>query len=151
MPDSLTISSLEGVAEAVGVEVGVAPEVAGLLGATVVAGVGAGAEVVAEAEADLTHKLCMLCIQHLGLQSAKHICMPWRETMAPSSVISCLGSTVCESLARASTPLLCCGVCKLTAYLEKSCNTHVFCAALCAIVKAQSCIVVGSCTQLPLD
>ena len=63
MLDSPMISYLEGVAEVVGVEVGVAPEVAGLLGATVVAGVGAGAGVVAVAEADLTHKLCMLaCI-----------------------------------------------------------------------------------------
>jgi len=66
MLDSPMISCLEGVAEGVGVEVGVAPEGAGLPGATaptpatVVAGVGAGAGVGAVAEADLTHKLCML-------------------------------------------------------------------------------------------
>ena len=60
MLDSQMISCLEGVAEGVGVEVGVAPEGAGLPGATVVAGVGAGAGVGAVAEADLTHKLCML-------------------------------------------------------------------------------------------
>ncbi len=79
MLDSPMISCLEGVAEVVGVEVGVAPEVAGLLGATVVVGVGAGAEVEAVAEADLTHKLCMLCIHHLGLQRARYMCMPWHD------------------------------------------------------------------------
>ena len=75
MPDSPMILCLKGVAEAVGVGAGVAPEVAGLPWATVVAGVGAGAEVVAVAEADLTHKLCMFCIHHLGLQKARHVCM----------------------------------------------------------------------------
>ena len=83
MLDSPMISCLEGVAEVVGVEVGVAPEVApevaGLPWATVVAGVGAGAGVVAVAEADLTHKLCMLCIHHLGLQRARYMCMPWHD------------------------------------------------------------------------
>jgi len=105
MPDSPMISYLEGVAEAVGVQVGVAPEVAGLLGATVVVGVGAGAEVEAVAEADLTHKLCLLCVHHLGLQRARHVCMPWRVTLDAHSVISCLSSTVFESLACAGTPL----------------------------------------------
>ncbi len=79
MLDSPTISCLE-VAEAVGVEVGVAPEVApevaGLPWATVVAGVGAGAEVVAVAEAELTHKLCMRCIHHMGRHQARYVYMP---------------------------------------------------------------------------
>ncbi len=101
MPDSPMISYLEGVAEAVGV----APEVAGLPGATVVVGVGAGAEVEAVAEADLTHKLCLLCVHHLGLQRARHVCMPWHVTLDAHSVISCLSSTVFESLACAGTPL----------------------------------------------
>jgi len=120
MPDSPMISCLEGVAEAVGVEVGVAPEVAGRPWATVVAGVGAGAEVVAVVEADLTntYKRCMLCMNHLGLQKARCVCMPWHVTMAASSVSSCLGSTGHESGACASTPLLRCCVSKFTAYLE---------------------------------
>ncbi len=105
MPDSPMISYLEGVAEAVGVEVGAAPEVAGLPGATVVAGVGAGAEVEAVVEADLTHKLCLLCIHHLGLQRARHVCMPWHVILDAHSVISCLSSTILESSACAGTSL----------------------------------------------
>ena len=92
MLDSPMISCLEGVAEAVGVEVGVAPEVAGHPWATVVAGAVAGAGVVAVAEADLTHKLCMFV-----WGSKSKICV--HATMAASSVIRCLGSKVHESLA----------------------------------------------------
>ena len=109
-----------------------------------VAGVGAGAEVVAVVEADLTntHKLCMLCMNHLGLQRARCVCMPWHVTMAASSVSSCLGSTGHESGACASTPLLRCGVSKFTAYLETVMQKSRFLCCIACHSKVNDLVLV---------
>ena len=71
-------------------------------------------------------------MHHLGLQRARHVCMPWHELMAASSVISCLGSTLRESLACASTPFLCCSASKLRTYLETvGQNSCLLCCIVC--------------------